>query len=293
MKRKKQIMVKYCGREFSNKEIEEIRNMIKSYPNEHRTALSKRICRQFGWLKPNGGLKDMSCRVALLRMEKDSLISLPPPQRKNGNGHKKIAFTRFTDPKPPIQKPVHELSELKIQKVDKQKESRLWNEYIERYHYLGFSPLPGAQIRYIVHSDDEVLALLGFGASAWMVAPRDTYIGWNHEQRKKGLHLIVNNARFLILPWIKSKNLGSKILSLAAKRLIKDWQETYTYIPVLLETFVQDDKFFGTVYKACNWICVGKTKGRGKLEKHNKRCLPIKSIFLYPLVRNFRDILCS
>lgn len=286
-------MVKYCGREFSDKEIEEIRNMRRLYPNENRTNLSKRICKQFGWLKPNGGLKDMSCRVALLRMEKDSLINLPPPQKKNGNGHKKIVFTQITNPKPFVQKPVHELSGLKVVKVTKQKEARLWNEYIERYHYLGYTSLPGAQIRYIVCSDDEVLALLGFGAAAWMVASRDTYIGWNHEQRKKGLHLIVNNARFLILPWIQSRNLGSKILSLVAKQLIKDWQTTYNYSPVLLETFVQCDKFSGTVYKAGNWICVGKTKGRGKLEKYNKSCLPIKYVFLYPLVKNFRNILCA
>ena len=226
-------------------------------------------------------------------MEKDSLINLPPPQKKNGNGYKKIVFTRITDSKPIAQKPVHELSGLKVERVIKQKESRLWNEYIERYHYLGYTALPGAQIRYFVRSGAEVLALLGFGASAWMVASRDEYIGWNHEQRKKGLHLIVNNARLLILPWIQSRNLGSKILSLVAKRLMKDWQVTYNYSPVLLETFVQCDKFFGTVYKAGNWICVGKTKGRGKLEKHNKRCLPIKYVFLYPLVKNFRNILCS
>jgi hypothetical protein len=286
-------MAKYCGREFSDKEIEEIRMMRRLYPNENRTTLSKRICRQIGWFKVDGGLKDMSCRVALLRMEKDSLISLPPPQSKNGNGSKKITFTQITDPKPIVNKQVHELFELTIKKVTKQKEARLWNEYIERYHYLGYTALPGAQIRYIVRFKDEVLALLGFGASAWMVASRDSYIGWSHEQRKKGLHLVINNARFLILPWIQSRNLGSKILSLVTKRIVEDWQTIYNYSPVLIETFVQINKFSGAVYKASNWICVGKTKGRGKLEKHNKQCLPIKYVFLYPLVKNFRNILCS
>ncbi len=286
-------MAKYCGREFNNEEIEEIRNMRKLYPNEHRTNLSKRICRQFGWLKPNGGLKDMSCRVALLRMEKDSLITLPPPQRRNGNGNKKIVFTQMTDSRSIIQKSAGKLSPLEIKRVKNLYESKLWNEYIERYHYLGYTPLPGAQIRYLVYSHDEILAILGFGASAWKVAGRDNYIGWNDEQRKERLHLVVNNARFLILPWIKSRNLGSKILSVISRRLLKDWQDTYNYTPVLLETFVQCNKFSGTVYKAANWVYAGQTKGRGKLDRQNKASLPKKYVFLYPLVKCFKKILCS
>jgi hypothetical protein len=285
-------MVKYCGRQFSNKEIQRIRDMRRLFPDENRTTLSRRICREFNWLKPDGGLKDMSCRVALLRMEKDDLITLPPPQTRNGNRNRKITFTQATDFRPLNQKPVGKLSGLVIKKVSKRNDSILWNEYVERYHYLKYSPLPGAQIRYIVSSDNEILALLGFGASAWMVAARDNYIGWNHEQRKSKLHLVVNNARFLILPWIKSRNLGSKILSIITKKLVEDWKETYNYCPVLLETFVDCERFSGTIYKAGNWIYAGKTRGRGKLEKQNKKVLPIKYIFLYPLVKNFREILC-
>ena len=255
-------MVKYCGRQFSSKEIQKIRDMRRLFPNENRTMLTRRICREFNWLKPDGGLKDMSCRVALLRMEKDSLITLPSPQTRNGNGNKKITFTRVTNFRPFNQKPVGKLSELVIKKVSNRNESILWNEYIERYHYLKYSPLPGVQIRYIVSSDNDILALLGFGASAWMVAARDNYIGWNHEQRKSKLHLV------------------------------EDWKETYNYSPVLLETFVYCERFTGAIYKAANWIYVGETRGRGKLEKQNKKVLPIKYIFLYPLVNNFREILC-
>ena len=286
-------MARYCGRDFSNEEIQEILEMLKAYPQENRTTLSKRICKEFSWLKPNGGLKDMSCRVALLRMEKDSLIKLPPAQRRNGNGKKRIEFTQKTETKPVLCKPVNELTELTVDIVQKQCDRKLWNEYIERYHYLGYTTLPGAQIRYIVRTEGEVIALLGFGASAWMVGPRDKYIGWSHEQREKKLHLIVNNARFLILPWIQSKNLGSKVLSLVSKQLKIDWQKIYNYSPVLLETFVQCDKFNGTTYKAANWINVGKTKGRGKLEKRKIQCIPVKHVFLYPLVNNFKSILCS
>jgi hypothetical protein len=285
-------MVKYCGREFTEREIEEIQSMMKQYPQKNRTWLSRQICSQFEWLKPNGKLKDMSCRVALLKMERDSLITLPPPQRKNGNGNKKIVFTHMTDSRTCIQKSAEEFSPLEIKIIKNTHYSKLWNEYIERYHYLGYTPLAGAQIRYLVCFHDEILALLGFGASAWKVASRDDYIGWSHEQRKKRLHLVVNNARFLILPWIKSRNLGSKILSLISKQLIKDWQEIYNYSPVLLETFVQCDKFSGTVYKAANWLCVGQTKGRGKLDRYNKANLPKKYVFLYPLVKYYKKILC-
>jgi hypothetical protein len=171
------------------------------------------------------------------------------------------------------------------------KDSQLWNEYIERYHYLGYTPLPGAQLRYFVTMDEQILALLGFGASAWQIAPRDKFIGWDHEQRLRGLPLIVNNARFLILPWIQSKNLASKILAMAANQLPMDWFHHYKLRPVLLETFVETTRFRGTCYRAANWIHVGKTKGRGKLGPAGVQSVPIKDILLYPLSRDFRKIL--
>ena len=123
------------------------------------------------------------------------------------------------------------------------KDSSLWNELIERYHYLGYNPLPGAQIRYLVFAGSHLPAALGFGAAAWKTAPRDNFIGWTAEQRVRNLHLIVNNARFLILPWVAVRNLASKILATVAKRLLKDWENRYGYQPLLLETFVEKDRF--------------------------------------------------
>ena len=171
--------------------------------------------------------------------------------------------------------------------------SALWNEYIERYHYLGYTPLPGAQLRYFIYAGDQIIALTGFGAAAWQTAPRDKFVGWDREQRKKNLHLIVNNARFLILPWIKSKNLASKILSLTARRLPDDWEEKYNIRPVLLETFVEIERFTGACYKAANWRLCGQTKGRGKLGPSGKISLPIKDVWVYPLDRKFGIILQS
>ena len=147
----------------------------------------------------------------------------------------------------------------------------------------------GAQLRYLVYSGEQPVAALGFGAAAWMCAPRDHFIGWTHEQRQRHLHLVVNNARFLILPWVRSKNLASMLLAQAANQLPEDWLAAYGYRPLLLETFVETPRFRGTCYKAANWTCLGQTKGRGKLGPAGKLSQPIKDIWVYPLDRSFRE----
>jgi len=282
-------MTRYCGRDFTSKEFEQIRSLIKQNPKFNRMGLSKEVCRMFQWLKPDGNLKDMSCRVAMLRMHRDGLIELPPPTH-NKPPRKRIQFTSITDPQSPIVCSANQLPQLHLQMVTKAT-SALWNEYIERYHYLGYTTLPGAQLRYFIATGKQIIALTGFGASAWQTAPRDQFIGWNHDQRKKNLNLIANNARFLILPWVRSKNLASKILSLTARRLPDDWEEKYNVRPVLLESFVEKNLFSGTCYKAANWINVGQTKGRGKLGPAGKISVPIKDIWVYPLVKKFRVLL--
>ena len=158
---------------------------------------------------------------------------------------------------------------------------------MHRYHYLGYQPLPGAQLRYLIQSAEQVLGALGFGAAAWKTAARDQWIGWDREQRERNLHLIINNARMLILPWIHSRNLASKVLSMAARRLPADWEHRYAYRPVLLETFVRKDRFKGTCYKAANWIYLGDTQGRGKLDVKHQNAVPVKKIFAYPLTSDF------
>ena len=281
--------IRYCGRDFTSKELDRIRSLIKDNPGFNRMRLSKEVCRMFQWLKPDGKLKDMSCRVAMLRMQENGLIQLPPPTRVKWPA-RKIEFTSATDPQTPIACPVNQLPKLDFQMVEKNN-SALWNEYIHRYHYLGYTTLPGAQLRYFITAGEQVVALTGFGAAAWQTAPRDEFIGWNHEQRKKNLHLIVNNARFLILPWVKSKNLASKILSLTARLIPDDWEKRYHFRPALLETFVQKNKFAGTCYKAANWINVGQTKGRGKLGPSGKISVPIKDVWVYPMDKKFRTLL--
>jgi hypothetical protein len=282
----------YCARNFSDDDIAAIARLIEQNPTANRASLSRQVCVLFGWYKPNGELKDMTCRVAMLRMQADGLITLPAPQQRSASRRRpEYIATAATDAQPLLSQPVHELGPLTICQVAGRDNSRLWNEYIARYHYLGYTPMAGSQLRYFVFAGDRLLALLSFGASAWKLAARESFIAWDENMRQKNLQLVVNNARFLILPWILSKGLASKILAAVSRRLQGDWYKRYGYRPVLLETFVETPRHRGTCYKAANWILVGKTAGRGKKCRTHKQIIPIKDIWLYPLQQNFRAVL--
>ena len=280
-------MTRYCGRDFSEAELALLRALIAEDPLRTRADLSRLACQALRWLRHDGGLKEMSCRVAMLRMQEDGLVQLPPPRCQRPQP--RLRTLAETDPQDPIHAPAHALPALQLRLVGDRADSRLWNEFIHRHHYLGFQTLPGAQLRYWVSAGGRLVALLGFGAAAWQCAPRDRFIGWGHGQRQQNLHLVVNNARFLILPWIRSENLASKILGLAARRLPGDWQHRYGYRPLLLETFVEKDRFTGACYRAANWLHVGQTQGRGKLGPSGKQSVPIKDVWLYPMGKGFKN----
>lgn len=279
---------RYCGRDFKNDELAWIRSLIAKEPRANRVRLSQLVCEGLGWLRPDGRAKEMSCRVAMLRMARAGLLTLPPPVRGNGNGRTRPRLSAASDPRDPVTLPAGGLGKLVFQPVDTPQDSSLWNELIERYHYIGYKPLSGDQLRYLVFGGQEILAALGFGSAAWKIAPRDRFIGWSEEQRLRNLHLVVNNARFLIFPWVTSRNLASRILSGVVQQLPRDWQVRYGYRPVLLETFIDTERFRGTCYRAANWIKVGQTQGRGKLDRQHRRSLPVKDILLYPLEKNLR-----
>jgi hypothetical protein len=284
--------MRYCGRPFTLEEIELIRALLGATPALNRARLSREVCERLGWRRPDGRLKDMSCRVALLRMQTDGLITLPPP--RNAKPPPYLARPEIEQAVlAPPSVPAVDLTRLTIDPVSHKRESLLWNAYIQHHHYLGHQPMPGAQLRYFARAAGEVVALLSFGASAWKTQPRDEFIGWTREQRERNLHLVINNARFLILPWIQRKNLASRVLALAVRRLGEDWQLRYAYRPVLLETFVEKPRFAGTCYKAANWLCLGDTQGRGKLDRLHRNAEPVKSVWIYPLVGDFRQQLCN
>lgn len=285
---------KYCGRTFNESELELIRAIIDEDTTGMRTAIARRACEQLGWYRADGKAKTSNMGQVLTAMEADGLIELPA--RRTGTRSmraKPIEHTSRTDPGEPIDAPAGALSgELHVEIAETDEQKSLWNEYVDRYHYLGYTPLAGAQLKYLVYCGDRLLALLGFGASAWRIAPRDWHIGWSDEKRKENLNLVVNNARFLILPWVSSKNLASMILSRITARLPEDWMRRYHYKPLLVETFVEKKRFTAASYRAANWTLVGATKGRGKKDRFNQALLPVKDIYLYPLHPKFKQLLC-
>jgi len=283
---------RYCGRNFTAAEIKIINTLIGSPDQPARAEISRRVCRELGWYRPNGQLKDMSCRVVLLRMQRDGLIRLPPPRNGNGNGNTCINLSARSAPRSELSGRVDNYC-FDIEIVENAEQSRQWNEYIARYHYLGYTPLPGAQIRYLVKTDHQILAVLGFGAAAWKMAPRDRLIGWTAAQRQCRLPFIANNSRFLIPPWIRVKNLASAVLGAIARRIAGDWKRRYNHPVYMLETLVETERFTGTCYRAANWLHLGYTQGRGKLDRTHRHALPVKDIYVYPLNKNFRKALTN
>ncbi len=281
--------LRYCGRHFTPAELDTIRALTTSLPT--RAQIAEATCQALDWRRVDGRTKAMSARVALNRMADDGLLTLPTPRNTNGNGR-----GRRHDPQPmlpldTIQGPLADLGPLTPRVVSTLSDSRTWNTLIATHHYLGYTPLAGAQLRYLIHCPAGVVAALGFAASAWTCAPRDTHLGWDSPTRQARLPLVIGNARFLILPHVRVPHLASTILGRITRRLPADWQAAYGYTPVLAETFVDAERFAGTCYRAANWIHVGTTQGRGKLDRHHQRALPVKDVYLYPLHRHYQCIL--
>jgi hypothetical protein len=286
-----EIPSKLCGRPFDRADLKRIRAEILIAQPPLRAEIARRVCRALDWTDALGRPKLMSARVGLLRLHRAGLIALPAPSRGNGNGR---GLVRGPDRWPEavaVGGTVGQLSGLRLEAVWERRASRLWNGLIERYHYLGYRPLPGAQLRYLIHCDGGVLGAIGFGAAAWKVAVRDRWIGWQATCREAHLGRVLNNARFLLLPWVHGRNLASKVLALAAARLSQDFAARYGERVVLLETFVETPRFGGTCYRAANWQYLGETAGRGKCDRTHQAALPRKAVYVYPLAADFRAAL--
>lgn len=285
-------MHRYTGKAWSQGDIERIRALIAASPTARRAELARQVCAAFDWRRLDGQLKLMSCRVAMLRMYRDGLIELPPA-RSLYRVPRRTFVSEASDPQPPVEISLGDLTDLCLELVGRGRPLALWNEFIGRYHYLGYRIMPGAQLRYFITAGGRVLGAMGFGGAAWKVAPRDQFIGWSAAERQSRLHMLVNQTRFLILPWIRCQNLATKSLALATRRLPGDWEQRYGYRPVLMETFVDVTKFQGTCYRAGNWLNVGLTQGRSRMDRYGAKDQPVKSIWLMPLQRDFRGALVA
>ena len=285
-----------CNQTFTPEIIERIQGFIDSDPAISRTRLSFEVCRWLDWRSPNGKLKGMSCRVALLRLHERGLIILPKAREKPPRRSKQVSqHSSYIEELSSIDCNLDDIRPLEVIKIENNKEaSYVWDSLMDRYHYLGSGPLCGAQIRYLIHSERYgYLGGFAFSAAAWRLEVRDHFIGWDEASIKRHLDQVVCNSRFLILPQVKVKNLASYVLSLCIKRLPNDWYDLYGIEPVLLETFVEQSRFKGTCYQASNWIYVGTTKGRGRQDKENNYGLSIKDVYVYPLRANFQEVLCD
>lgn len=282
----------FSGRIFSIQELQLIRDICADFSSLGRTELSRTVCELLEWKRPNGGLKNHQCRLLLERMQDLGLLNLPPVRTTAPHAPRKIAVTLATEPEPELAGSVGQYEPLSLCLISSghNDENRLWKEWIERYHYLRYRVAMGASLRYLVRSTlcpERVLACLSWTSPAWKMAARDRWIGWNDDQRRRNLQLIVNHARFLILPWVHIRGLASKILSLCARQLPGDWEKRYGYRPLLLETLVDARRFRGTCYRAANWIALGQTQGRGRMDRHHTaHGRAPKTVYIYPLCRN-------
>jgi len=286
-------VAKLCGRALSGADLERIRRAVREADPPQRAEIARRVCAALDWVDVQGRPKLMSARVGLLRLHRAGLIALPPPRNGNGNGRPLKPSTLLLPEPPavPVTGAVGDLSGLRLEAVADKSASRLWNALIARWHYLGYQPLPGAQLRYLIRCEAGLLGAIGFGAAAWKVAARDAWIGWDRPTREAHLGRVLNNARFLILPWVQVKNLASKVLALAAARVVVDFPARYGEPLALLETFVEQPRYRGTCYRAANWQSLGETRGRGKLDRHHRAALPRKAVLVLPLRDDFRRLL--
>ncbi len=289
----------YSGRTFTAADITTIRRLISEHPHASRARLSYLVCEALDWRQRDGRFKAMRCRVVMLRMHEQGMICLPEPLSTLWRVAGEPTLRKVDpdiEPQAPITQPVHELLPLQIHRIvaNDKRASRRCNSFILRYHYLGFQQTPGANLRYRIHAaDGRELAFIIWASAAWKTAPRDRWIGWSDEQRKARLHLIINNTRFLILPWVRSPNLASHLLALFLRRVPNDWHMQFGYRPVLAETFVDTTRYTGHCYRAANWTCLGQTTGRSKWDQYNTLSVPKKDVWVYALRKNPQRLLCE
>lgn len=285
----------FCGRELTPEELDLIRQITRDCSTLALTELAHTICELLQWRRPNGGLKSRECYLFLQALHaRGWLPGLPPPQPRTR--HPRITiFDPQTEAQTPLTGALSHYLPLRLQLLENCSERRLFRHYLQRYHYLGYRFPYGAQLRHFVRSQQPpfpLLACLLFTSAAWKMAPRDTYIGWSATARQRNLPHIINQSRFLILPWVQVQNLASHILSLAAQQLPADWFRAYHVQPLLLETLVDESRFHGGCYRAANWTPVGLTQGRGRMDRSRQAQGTRKQIFLYPLDRHWREQLC-
>lgn len=292
MLKKKRGSILQSGREISRQELDEIQETVGIFPRLSRTELAATICEHLGWMTASGGYKIDACVKLLEKLESKGFVELPE-KRQRLQGQQHIALTSKTEAQADIVGNLGDLGLVNVEVVKGKETTGLWNEYVSRYHYLGYKKPFGYVLRYFIVSEQGFLGCLMFAGASKALAARDRWIGWTQIQRLKNLAWVINNSRFLIFPWVQVKNLASHILGRVVRRVKEDWQERWGYSPVLAETFVDPQYYEGICYKAANWQYMGMTKGEGLVRKGRTYTTTSKKIFVKPLVKDWRSLLCS
>jgi hypothetical protein len=279
------------GRSISQEDIEQIRNVIVSNPSWNRTRVSRELCQRWEWVNHLGRMKDMACRTLLLKLERLGHLRLPERQGSSSpNTYRNRSIQDVFHDTTPIGSSLRELIPLSIEVVKDRGLLSLFRCLLSRYHYLGYRGTVGENMKYLVFDRrGQVLSCVLFGSAAWKVACRDDYIGWDGGGRQSRLHLVTNNMRFLILPWVRVPHLASHVLGRIVRRIREDWVTHYGHEVVLLESFVEVSRFRGTCYRAANWVYVGRTRGRSRNDRYHCIGVPAKDVYLYPLMSRFRE----
>jgi hypothetical protein len=289
------VVLRYRGRVITDEDITFMKSFIGEHPHDSRRALSVRLCEAWGWVQANGSPRDMVCRGLMLELHRSGLIELPAKRRSPPNplGGERAKPAPPEVDQTPIDGSLKSLGSLEIRRVGRTSQEPLYNSLIEHYHYLGYCHPVGEQLKYVVFAGQRPIACIAYSSAPRHIGCRDRFIGWSPEVRRENLHLIAYNTRFLILPWVRVRNLASHLLSRTAKRVAEDWPVVYGHPIRLLTTFVDTERFRGTCYRAAGWIYLGTTTGRGKNDQTGRANRSIKAAWAYPLVDDFRARLCS
>ena len=279
-----------AGRTFSETELRLVIDVVTNGGGLSRAQLMAQVCQRLAWRRASGALKVRECRDLLLSMERSGRLRLPPKRAagRPPGARTQVPCTPAGEPGPPLRGSVGQFGSVRLQPVLSRAEHGWWRELIGRYHYLGYRVPFGAQLRYLAFVSEPqpaVVAALQLTSPAWRLAARERWVGWDEPTRARNLQRVVNNSRFLVLPWVRVKNLASRLLALLAKRLAADWQARFAIEPLLLETLVDQRRFAGTCYRAANWIELGDTAGRGRMDRaHARHGQSPKRVLVYPLV---------
>ncbi len=284
--------LKIQGRFVTETEVTEIRFLLSNHPEWNRSRLSRELCGSWNWQRPDGQIKDMACRELLRKLETRGLIKLPPRQRYSPPT--RLPEIEIIDvDRSPVSCRLSAIQPVRVVNVrDYPDYQKPFNHLLKEYHYLSYSRPVGQNMKYIIMGENEqFLGCLLFGAAAWKTQARDQWIGWSPGEREQNLGMICNNTRFLILDWIKVPHLASHVLGACLRRLSQDWKKYYGMDITMVETFVDTTRYAGTCYKAANWQKLGQTKGRSRQDRDRNLEVAIKDIFVYPLRRDFRQLL--